>query len=267
MYSIIVQRCRDVSQNQPEREMVTDMALPQPEQGQQQSVLAEAEEATWQAELVARSLAGDEKAFELITEQYGALLLRTAYLLVQDEETAKDIVQDSLLLAWKNLGNLREPTALRAWLLKIVMNQAMSLKRTWARKTALLKEHLFQRSIEESIMSSDFQRGKVEEELDLAAAINRLPLKQRAVLVLVYYHRMTMPEISKLLGVGENTLRKRLQAAIRKVRVALDVDDTHAASNAENPPQDSSQPGPRVVSKSISANISTYKKGTGVTHG
>lgn len=244
MYSVVVQRYRDVSQNQSEPEMVTRMDLSLPGQSQQ--------ECAEQAELVARCLAGDEKAFELIARQYGSLLLRTAYLLVQDEETAKDIVQESLLLAWRNLGKLREPTALRAWLLKIVMNQAMSLKRSWARKTALFKEQLFQRSLEESMLSSDFQRGKIEEELDLEVAINRLPLKQRAIVVLVYYHRMTMPEISALLGVGENTLRKRLQSALRKIRIALVAEDSFQTSSQQEQP---------IVSKSISANISTYKRG------
>ena len=178
----------------------------------------------WQAELVARCLTGDESAFAMIADRYGNVLLRTAYLLVQDEEAAKDIVQDSLLLAWKNMAKLREPTFLRAWLLKIVVNQSVSLKRQWARKAALLREQFTQTSIDDSIQSADFARGRLEDRLDVEQAIAQLPLNQRVVLVLFYYHRMTMPEIASTLGVAENTLRKRLQAALEKTRRALQIE-------------------------------------------
>ena len=178
----------------------------------------------WQAELVARCLTGDESAFAMIADQYGNLLLRTAYLLVQDEEAAKDIVQDSLLLAWKNMAKLREPAFLRAWLLKIVVNQSISLKRQWARKAALLREQFTQTSIDDSIQSADFARGRLEDRLDVEQAIAQLPFNQRVVLVLFYYHRMTMPEIAAMLNVAENTLRKRLQVALEKTRRALRIE-------------------------------------------
>ncbi len=175
-------------------------------------------------ELVARCLAGEDDAFATLTDQYGGLLLRTAYLLVRDEEEAKDIVQESLLLAWKNLERLREPVYLRAWLLKIVVNQSTSLKRRLARNTTLLREHLLQQYIDSTIHETDFQRGQVEDTLDITQAIGQLPINQRTVLVLFYYHHMSLSEIASMLGVAENTLRKRLQSALEKIRRALRVD-------------------------------------------
>ena len=202
----------------------------------------------WQAELIARCLNGDESAFARIADQYGNLLLRTAYLLVQDEEAAKDVVQDSLLLAWKNMNKLREPAFLRAWLLKIVVNQAISLKRQWARKAALLREQFAQASIADTIQSADFARGSVEDRLDVEQAIAQLPLNQRVVLVLFYYHRMTMPEIASMLGVAENTLRKRLQAALEKTRRAMQVE----LDGTKNAP---------LTHKSVNPHISVHRGG------
>ena len=183
-----------------------------------------------QAELVTRFLAGDEEAFRLITDLYGGLLLRTAYLLVKDEESAKDIVQDALVLAWKNMHTLRERTYLRAWLLKIVVNQSTSFKRQIARKAAFLREQFVQYVVDTSIQETASQRGHLEDTFDLNRAIDQLPLNQRTVLVLFYYHHMTMPEIAETLGVAENTLRKRLQSAVEKIRRVLKVD--LASSNA-----------------------------------
>lgn len=189
-----------------------------------ESAVTEQTDNRWQAEQVARCLAGDERAFAQIIDTYGNLLLRTAYLLVHDEEAAKDIVQDSFILAWKNMAKLREPSFLRAWLLKIVVNQSMSWKRQWARKATLLREQFTQSYIDDTIQSADFARGRMEDRLDVEQAIALLPLNQRAVLVLFYYHRMTMPDIAAMLGVAENTLRKRLQAALDKMRRALQVE-------------------------------------------
>ena len=175
----------------------------------------------WQAKLVERCLQGDESAFTLIVDQFGDLLMRTAYLLVQDEEAAKDIVQESFLLAWKNIGQLREPTFLRAWLLRIVVNQSTGLKRQWARRSTLLRQQFSQQWVDQVIHSADLQRGSIEDKLDAWQALQQLPLNQRAVVVLFYYHRLTMPEIARLLDVSENTLRKRLQSALEKMRKML----------------------------------------------
>ncbi len=216
-----------MSQEIPEVGMAINAEIPASEQGQSSThkdTETEQSDGLWQAELVARCLRGDERAFAMIADQYGNLLLRTAYLLVQDEEAAKDIVQDSLILAWKNMAKLREPAFLRAWLLKIVVNQSVSLKRQWARKAALLRERFIQTAIDDSIQSADFARGRLEDRLDVEQAIAHLPLDQRVVLVLFYYHRMTMPEIATMLGVAENTLRKRLQAALEKTRRALRIE-------------------------------------------
>ncbi len=175
----------------------------------------------WQAELVARCLRGDEQAFALIVNQYGDLLLRTAYLVVQDEETARDVVQETCLLAWKNLSQLREPEHLRAWLLRIAVNQSTTVKRQWARKAAWLRQESRQQQVEGTIQAADSERGLFEEMLDMRQAIGQLPVKQRLVLVLFYYHRMTVPEMAALLKTSENTLRKRLLAAREKIREAL----------------------------------------------
>ena len=202
-----------------ERTWILDFDAPLTER--QPLAASDSTDGTVQAKLVERCLQGDESAFALIVDQFGALLMRTAYLLVQDEETAKDIVQDSFFLAWKNIEQLREPALLRAWLLRIVVNQATSLKRQWARRSALLRQQLSQQWVDQEIRSADLQRGLIEERLDAWQALQQLPLNQRVVVVLFYYHRMTMPEIARLLSVSENTLRKRLQSALEKMRKTL----------------------------------------------
>ncbi|WP_338252553.1 RNA polymerase sigma factor [Dictyobacter halimunensis] len=189
------------------------------------------DDGAWQAEMVTQFLSGNEYAFTQIVDRYGSLLLRTAYLLVHDEEVARDIVQDSFILAWKNAAKLRERQHLRAWLLRIVVNQATSIKRQLARRTALFKEHFIPSTVEQSEEVAVIQTTSIDDSLDIAQAIGKLPLNQRSVLILFYYHKMTMPEIAETLGVAENTLRKRLQAAHEKLRRILQTDAAYASTN------------------------------------
>ncbi len=190
----------------------------------------------WQAELVARCLHGDESAFATLSDQYGTLLLRTAYLIIGDEDVAKDIVQDTLILAWRKLSTLREPWHLRAWLLKITLNQSMSLKRQLARRTLWLREQIAQQTHDTLLYENEQFAGHLEDRLDIAKAIDRLPVNQRAVLVLFYYHHMSMPEIADILGVAENTLRKRLQSALDKVRRVLTTESSTSPTHSYFPP-------------------------------
>ncbi|WP_376794834.1 RNA polymerase sigma factor [Thermogemmatispora sp.] len=208
----------------------------------QAGLAEEAQGSSWEKELVARCLAGDEEAFARIVDTYGGLLLRTAYLLVKDEEGAKDLVQEAFFLAWKNMATLRDPALLRSWLLKILVNQAISLKRQLARQATLLRERLTGDEQELVLQRATPREGRVEDWLDVVDALQRLPVKQRAVLVLFYYHRLTMPEIAAMLGVAENTLRKRLQLALKKMRRLLQIkpqDGSMAregAAGADEPP-------------------------------
>ena len=168
--------------------------------------------------LVMRAQQGDEKAFSSIVDLYGALMLRTATLIVMDRDIAEDAVQDALIQAWHHLSDLREAGALRPWLMRIVVNQCLSFKRRLARTTAFVCQTLWDQERDLTAQIADHHRGILERDWDLAHAIENLPERQRAVIVLHYYHRMTMHEIAHILQISENTLKKRSQAALNNLR-------------------------------------------------
>src|SRR5690242_5260591 len=88
-----------------------------------------------QRALVARALRGDQDAFDEIFDRYRGPLLRTAYSIVKDRDSAEDAVQSALIQAWQHLPSLRETGVLRSWLMRIVVNQCISMKRRLARST------------------------------------------------------------------------------------------------------------------------------------
>jgi RNA polymerase sigma-70 factor (ECF subfamily) len=68
---------------------------------------------------------------------------------------------------------------------------------------------------------TNYYEGYMERNWDLAQAIENLPAKQQMVIALHYYQGMTLPEISQALQISENTLKKRIQAALRNLRRVL----------------------------------------------
>lgn len=176
---------------------------------------------TEQYVLVGRAIEGDQCAFGAIVDQYSALMLRTATMIVGDHDIAEDVVQDSLIQAWHHLADLREANALRPWLMRILVNRCISVKRRLARSTAFLRQALCDQEIDLVATIADEHKGRMERDWDLARAIDGLPAKQRVVIVLHYYNGMTLAEMAQTLRTSENTLKKRVQAALSNLRRVL----------------------------------------------
>jgi len=171
--------------------------------------------------LVARALRGDADAFDDIFDRYGGLMLSTAYSIVKDRDAAEDAVQNAFIQAWQHLPNLREMGALRSWLLRIVVNQCISFKRRLARSTMFLYQSFSEQETFLASLVADDAKGYMERGWDLAHAVEKLPAKQQNVILLHYYQGMTLPEISRRSQVSENTLKKRLKAALSNLRRVL----------------------------------------------
>ncbi len=180
-----------------------------------------------QCTIVARASQGDELAFREIVDQYGALLLGTAALIIGDHHLAEDAVQDALILAWKHIGDLRQVDALRSWLLRILVNQCLRLKRRLIRTRAYLQQALLEQELNLLAQTADDSKGRQEHNWDLAHAVATLPMKQQVVIILHYYNGMTLPEMAQVLQESENTLKKRIQAALIKLRNQLRFDEVY----------------------------------------
>src|SRR5438034_1377127 len=74
------------------------------------------------SELVAESLAGNRDAFGWIVARYQSLLCSLAYSATGSLSQSEDLAQETLVTAWKQLADLREPKKLRSWLCRISRN-------------------------------------------------------------------------------------------------------------------------------------------------
>jgi RNA polymerase sigma factor (sigma-70 family) len=143
-------------------------------------------------------VAGDQDAFDRLYRQYRPGLMGFVLRQVGDHHMAEDIVQETFLVAWRDLAKLRDPAAIRTWLFSIAYRRAMSAA-TRVRHTPLPDDLIADEAPGRRPDLAAEQREAVE--LVWAAAHGLAP-RQRAVLELSVRWDLSSREIGEVLGVG-----------------------------------------------------------------
>ena len=169
-------------------------------------------------ELIRRSQAGDWDSFELLLERHRTALARTAYLATRDRDAIQDVMQEALIQIWRDLPSYRPFGSFRAWMLKITLNKAMKHYRKKRVQTVPLET-----AVEVSGNAADpgviIERW--EQSRHVRQALDLLSPDHREVLILRYFNELTVPEIAKVLGCREGTVKSRLSRAHGRLEQAL----------------------------------------------
>jgi RNA polymerase sigma-70 factor, ECF subfamily len=170
-----------------------------------------------------------DAALSALWAAHGSVLRRFALKLTRgDWQRADEVVQETLLRAWRHPEVVGSGTAIRSWLFTVTRRAAIDLWRS--RRTAEAAEepmgdrHLLLPDPVEPI-------ERTVAVLDVRAALARLSPKQRAVLTEMYLNGHTVVETAAILGVPVGTVKSRSYAALRALRESL----LSAAPTAERP--------------------------------
>jgi RNA polymerase sigma-70 factor (ECF subfamily) len=165
-------------------------------------------------ELLLRARAGDAEAFELVVQQRGEHLFRTAVAILGSEADALDATQETFINAWRRLSDLRDPDRFDAWLGRILINECrMALRRRGRVREVSLNDRLDVGAPTDGADADSFA-------LAFDDAFARLPVDQRAILVLHHVHGYGVGEIGAWLGVPAGTVKWRLHRARRALKAA-----------------------------------------------
>jgi len=137
------------------------------------------------ATLVARSRAGDTEAFAQIVARYQSLICALTYSATGRQSQSEDLAQETFVIAWKKLGELREPEKLRAWLCAIARNLCLNLHRENRREPTHEAEPL--ENAVEALMDAPDPAAiamRSDEETIVWRALEQLPEIYREPLVL-----------------------------------------------------------------------------------
>ena len=167
-----------------------------------------------EAAAVRRCQTGDPEAFRAVVDRYRTVLFGTAYLMTRDRDLAEDAVQQALVQIWRHLPSLRLRGSLKAWLVRIVVNEVNQQRR----QKHVPAVHLDQMpdvvdetdDVEAALVSDERRRG-------LRRALDELPAEQKEAVVLRYFSDLTVPEVAAAMGCREGTIKSRLSRALGRL--------------------------------------------------
>lgn len=151
----------------------------------------------------------------LATEKYLITVYRLAYARTRSRQDAEDVTQEVMLKLIAHASEIKSESHLKAWLIRVTVNQSISLFRSaWRRLTLPLNEQALH----------DVQ-SQAHSQLD--DALRALSPKLRVVIHLYYYERMSVKEIADALQLHPEAVKSRLHRARKALKIELTEEGRH----------------------------------------
>lgn len=154
----------------------------------------------------------DEARLTAFLVENQAQAYRLAYSYLQNREEALDAVQTAVCRALEKQDTLHDAAAMRAWFTRILVNGCMDQLRRRGRETPVPPEVLDTGSYEDPL----------PEDGSLAARVEALPPEVGTIIKLRFYEELSLQEISAVTGCNLSTVKTRLYAGLKKLRVSLE---------------------------------------------
>jgi len=179
------------------------------------------------ASVVTQVLAGDRDAYRILVERHSRAIFRLAFRMTGNEQDAEDVVQETLLRAYRRLNRFESRSTFSTWLYRIAVNCSVDFSRK--RRHEDDRQVACEREADDpvlSVPSTDpsaerlMMSAEVREKVE--ATMNTLSEKERAAFVLRHFEGQSIEEIARALGVKANAAKNNIFRAVQKLRRALE---------------------------------------------
>lgn len=143
------------------------------------------------------------KVLEDYLELNSDKLYRLAFIYVKNKDESLDIVQDSIVKAYKNINKLKDIQAMEKWINRILINTALDYLR---KSSKLIYSELKNTELIENNNSCVME------------SVDNLPEDLKTVIILKYFHGYTINEVSEILDMPVSTVKNRLHKALNFLR-------------------------------------------------
>ena len=170
--------------------------------------------------LMVRVARGDERAFQLLARRHTPVMLGLARRILGNAAEAEDVVQEALIRVWTNAPRWQPLALFRTWLTRVVVNLCLDRKRRvpWVDLEAAGE------IVDPTPGASEKAEGDERERM-VAAAIDKLPARQRSAVMLTYGEGMSNAQVAEILDTSVSAVETLLIRGKQKLRQALGVID------------------------------------------
>ena len=164
-------------------------------------------------DIIARVLGGDHAAFEVLVRRYNQRLYRAARAITRNDPDAEDVLQQSWLGVYRNLGQFRGDASFATWATRIAVHEAIAL----TRKRPIVADVID--SASDVAPDADLARAQIGALLE--TCLHNIPQGNREVMVLRDVLELDTAETAACLGLSEEAVRVRLHRARAAIAAAL----------------------------------------------
>ncbi|MGD9896749.1 MAG: sigma-70 family RNA polymerase sigma factor [Candidatus Methylacidiphilaceae bacterium] len=172
---------------------------------------------------------GDLAAFDQLVKRYQARLYRVIYGVLLHHEDTNDVLMETFVKAYRNMGRFRIGASFYTWIYRIAVNTAISHRRKFARFRSTGgagegddEERTPEAFVDESAGKEALRKIELQElHRELDQALGQLSEAHRAVVTLFDIEGLSHGEIAKILGCSEGTVRSRLFYAHKRLQQLL----------------------------------------------
>jgi RNA polymerase sigma-70 factor (ECF subfamily) len=163
------------------------------------------------------SLAGDTEAYAALVKEHQKMVHAMAFRMTGSLADAEDLTQETFLRAFRQLGSFRAESKFSTWLCQIAVNLGLNWRAREHRRGDVHSQWA------KDAISENDSRGGFPDELSrrVQNALDKLPAKQRAAIVLTVYENRSHAETAKILNCTEATISWRVFAARQKLKHLL----------------------------------------------
>jgi RNA polymerase sigma-70 factor (ECF subfamily) len=163
---------------------------------------------------------GDETVFPDLVRRYQGLLFGYLMRMVHNREIAEDLFQETFLRVHEKAHTYRPGAKFKSWIFTIATRIAIDRLRCNQRRPELRMMESEER-IEDTASNPAEETIRLELRRTVQDAIEVLPPKQRAVLILSYYQRHTYPEIAEIMSCSTGAIKTHMSRALKKLSAVL----------------------------------------------
>lgn len=167
-------------------------------------------------QIVKKAMRGDPDAFAELIEHYKIDLYKTAYAILNNNEDAADAIQNTILICFERIRDLREAKYFKTWMTRILINECRQIIRE-NQKSCKLEDY------REISYSGALEDDSIEQ-VEFREMLQHLDEKYRVVVVLYYSQRCRVREIARLLEISENTVKTRLKRAREQLAKEYEIE-------------------------------------------
>jgi RNA polymerase sigma-70 factor (ECF subfamily) len=167
-----------------------------------------------ESKLIEQSLSGDPEAYAALVTEHQKMVRAVTFRMTGSLDDAEELAQDAFLRAYRQLGSFSGGSKFSTWVCKIAINLSLDWRRRESRRDVVHSTWAAD-AISEDQKPDEFPDAL---SLQVQQALDRLPAKQRAAMVLTVYENQSHAEAARTLGCTEATISWRVFSARQKLK-------------------------------------------------